>query len=24
VQSGTSYLISHPPAGYHASFQACS
>ena len=24
VQSGTSYLISHPPAGYHASFQPCS
>jgi hypothetical protein len=23
VQSGTSYLISHPPAGYHASFQPC-
>jgi hypothetical protein len=23
VQSGTSYLISHPPAGYHASFRPC-
>ena len=24
VSSGTSYLISHPPASYHASFQPCS
>ena len=24
VPSGTSYLISHPPASYHASFQPCS
>jgi hypothetical protein len=24
VPSGASYLISHPPAGYHASFQPCS
>ena len=24
VSSGTSYLISHPPASYHASAQACS
>lgn len=23
MQSGTSYLISHPPANYHASFQPC-
>jgi hypothetical protein len=23
VPSGTSYLISHPPASYHASFQPC-
>ncbi len=24
VSSGTSYLISHPPASYHASFRPCS
>ena len=24
MQSGTSYLIGHPPASYHASFQPCS
>ncbi len=24
VQSGTSYLIGHPPASYHASFQPCA
>lgn len=24
VRSGTSYLISHPPASYHASFAPCS
>lgn len=24
VQSGTTYLISHPPVSYHASYRPCS